>query len=198
MPVQGVTPQQAAVRSVYLQLTRETMAIFISYSHKDKAFVDRLAFQLVKARAPIWLDRWELNVGDSLLQRVQTALQDASALAVVLSRSSVESEWCKKELTSGLVRELEEKQVLVLPILLEDCVVPLFLRDNSPSPLVDPLKPTVAAPRRWRLRRRAFSRFLQGPSFCPSSLRQVAPKVGPHCRRYGLRHSAGRTAYRAL
>ena len=106
------------------------MAIFISYSHADKEFVDRLCIQLVRARAPIWLDRWELNVGDSLLQRIQTAIQGAGALLVILSRSSVDSEWCKKELTAGLVRELEEKKVLVLPVLIEDCDIPLFLKDK--------------------------------------------------------------------
>ncbi len=106
------------------------MAIFISYSHADKAFVDRLAVQLVRARAPIWLDRWELSVGDSLLQRIQDAIQGAGALLVILSRASVDSEWCKKELTAGLVRELDEKKVLMLPVLIEDCEIPLFLRDK--------------------------------------------------------------------
>lgn len=106
------------------------MAIFISYSHRDKSFVDRLAVQLVKARAPIWLDRWELNVGDSLIQRVEEAIHGSGALLVILSKAAVESEWCRKELTTGLVRELDERRVLVLPVLIEDCTVPLFLRDK--------------------------------------------------------------------
>ena len=106
------------------------MAIFISYSHADKEFVDRLSIQLVRERASIWLDRWELNVGDSLVQRVQQAIEGAGALLVVLSKTSVESEWCKKELTAGLVRELEGKKVIVLPVLLEVCTIPLFLRDK--------------------------------------------------------------------
>jgi hypothetical protein len=106
------------------------MTVFISYSHRDKEFVDRLALELVRARAPIWLDRWELKVGDSLLQRVQRAIDQSAALVVVLSRSSVESEWCKKELTAGLMKELEEKEVVVLPVVIDDCPVPLFLRDK--------------------------------------------------------------------
>ena len=50
---------------------------------------------------------------------------------MVLSKASVESEWCRKELSAGLVRELEERRVVLLPILLEDCAVPLFLRDKK-------------------------------------------------------------------
>jgi len=54
----------------------------------------------------------------------------ASALLVILSKASVKSAWCKKELTSGLLRELEEKRVVVMPVLLEDCDIPIFARDK--------------------------------------------------------------------
>ena len=107
------------------------MPIFISYSHSDKAFVEKLAAALVKNNAHVWVDAWELNVGDSILNKVQGAIQEASALLVVLSRSSVQSEWCKKELSAGLMRELEEKRVVVLPVLLEDCDIPIFLREKK-------------------------------------------------------------------
>jgi hypothetical protein len=104
------------------------MPIFISYSHKDKEFVDRLAGQLVRRNVNVWLDRWELSVGDSLIERVQEAVDGASALLVILSKSSVASEWCKKELSAGLLRELEERRVVVMPVMLEDCDVPVFAR----------------------------------------------------------------------
>jgi hypothetical protein len=107
------------------------MAIFISYSHRDAEFVDKLAAHLIKEKAQVWLDRWELKVGDSILGRVQEALTEASALLVVLSNASVQSEWCKKELNFGLLKELEEKRVVVLPVLLEDCTIPPFLRDKK-------------------------------------------------------------------
>ena len=72
------------------------MPIFISYSHADKAFVDELALNLIKHDAHVWVDTWELNVGDSILNRVQEAIQSSSALLIVLSKASVASEWCKK------------------------------------------------------------------------------------------------------
>jgi len=106
------------------------MPIFISYSHTDKDFVDKLAAHLVKNKARVWVDRWELNLGDSIINMVQDAIQDASALLVILSKNSVQSEWCKKELTTGLFRELDEKRVVVLPVLFEDCEMPIFLRDK--------------------------------------------------------------------
>jgi len=106
------------------------MPIFISYSHADVAFVNILAAHLVKQNAHVWVDTWELNVGDSILGKVQQAIQESSALLVVLSKASVASEWCRKELSAGLMRELDEKRVIVLPVLLEDCEIPMFLREK--------------------------------------------------------------------
>jgi TIR domain len=51
-------------------------------------------------------------------------------MLVILSKNSTESEWCKKELNAGIIRELDEKQVIVLPCVIDDCEIPLFLRDK--------------------------------------------------------------------
>lgn len=106
------------------------MPLFISYSHADKDFVDKLAMQLVARKVNVWLDRWEMHVGESLIDKIQQAVTDASALLVILSPDSVDSEWCKKELNSGLIRELEERRVVILPILARECKIPLFLREK--------------------------------------------------------------------
>lgn len=68
------------------------MPIFISYSHCDKTFVENLAAQMVANRVSVWLDKWELHAGDSLLTKVQNAISGASALLVILSKASVKSE----------------------------------------------------------------------------------------------------------
>ena len=106
------------------------MTIFISYSREDSKFVDHLARKLVARRHHIWLDQWELSVGDSLIEKIQSALTGSGAILVILSKSSVSSEWCRKELSSGLIRELSEKRVVVLPCVIDDCEIPLFLRDK--------------------------------------------------------------------
>ncbi len=106
------------------------MSVFISYSSKDSAFVDRLSIELVKKRIRVWLDKWEMQPGDSLIDKIQNGLSDSSLLLVVLSQNSIASEWCHKELNSGLMRELNEKKVIVIPILLDECKVPLFLQEK--------------------------------------------------------------------
>ncbi|MGI2036268.1 toll/interleukin-1 receptor domain-containing protein [Rhizobium panacihumi] len=106
------------------------MPIFISHSHQDKAFVDNLAKMLVVAKHHVWVDRWELKLGDSLTSKIQESLTTSSAILVILSKSSVASEWCKRELNAGLIRELEEKNTIVMPVVIDDCTIPLFLRDK--------------------------------------------------------------------
>ncbi len=117
-------------RLLHLERNGKSMPIFISYSRKDSAFVDTLAVNLVKARHNVWMDRWELNIGDSITQKIEENLTELSAILVVVSNNSVGSAWCKRELTAGLVRELEERKTIVLPIVIDNCTLPLFLRDK--------------------------------------------------------------------
>jgi hypothetical protein len=110
--------------------TGAAVPIFISYTHRDKDFVDTLAKNLVRLKHHVWMDRWELKVGDSLTERVQTALTVSSAVILIVSKNSIESGWCKRELNAALVREIEEKRSIVLPCRIDDCELPLFLRDK--------------------------------------------------------------------
>jgi hypothetical protein len=107
------------------------MPVFISYSHKDKEFVEKLALNLIRDKAWVWIDEWEIAAGESLIERIQSAIQRASVLIAVFSKPAVESIWCKREVTAGIQRELEDKRVVVVPALIEDCEIPLFLRDKK-------------------------------------------------------------------
>jgi len=107
------------------------MPVFISYSHKDREFATRLAANLVRNKANVWLDEWEVAAGESLIENIQSAIQGASALVAVFSKASVASVWCKREVTAAIQKELEERRVVVIPALLEDCEIPLFLRDKK-------------------------------------------------------------------
>ena len=71
-----------------------------------------------------------MQPGDSLIENIQKALSESSFLLVVLSINSVNSEWCKKELNAGLMRELDEKKVVIIPVLIDDCKVPILLKEK--------------------------------------------------------------------
>ena len=107
------------------------MTIFISYTHANSDIAERIGAELVRERKTVWIDKWELHVGDSLVAKIEEAIQASDALIVVLSKDSVNSQWCKQEFSSGLLRELEEKRVVVLPAVIEECELPLFLRGKK-------------------------------------------------------------------
>lgn len=61
------------------------MPIFISYSHQDASFVNTLVNNLIAAKHHVWMDRWELSLGDSLTQKIESALTKANAILVIIS-----------------------------------------------------------------------------------------------------------------
>jgi hypothetical protein len=107
-----------------------TPSIFLSHTSVDNRFCERLAGDLQRFGLSVWYDQWEIKVGESLIERVSAGIDSHQYLGVVLSPASVNSAWVQKELHAAMSRELSERRVVVLPILLEDCTLPTFLRDK--------------------------------------------------------------------
>ncbi|RYD61351.1 MAG: toll/interleukin-1 receptor domain-containing protein, partial [Verrucomicrobiaceae bacterium] len=105
-------------------------SVFLSHSSRDKAFARKLAERLVAAGVTVWLDEAELNVGDSLLDRISSAIETTDFVAAVISHTSVQSTWVQTELQMAMTRELADRRVRVLPILIEPCELPMYLRDK--------------------------------------------------------------------
>lgn len=105
--------------------------VFLCHSSIDKPFVDRLALDLERVNVGVWYDKWEIRVGDSLIEKIQQGLVENDYLVIILSPYSVQSDWVKKELNSALMREITEKKIFVLPCLLLDCEIPVFLTEKK-------------------------------------------------------------------
>lgn len=117
---------------------KEMTSVFLSHNSKDKAFARKLATMLNESGVDVWIDEAELKVGDSLTQKIGSAIEQTDFLAVVLSHSSVNSPWVQKELALAMQKELAERRVTVLPILKESCEIPAFLRDKLYADFTDP------------------------------------------------------------
>lgn len=105
-------------------------SIFLCHSSKDKFFVRELAENLKTYGIKVWLDEAEINIGDSLTEKIGQAIDETDYVGVVLSTNSVNSQWVQKELQVALQKEFSKKQVVVLPMLLESVAIPPFLRDK--------------------------------------------------------------------
>lgn len=104
--------------------------VFISYTRTDRRFAHRLAKDVQALGFRVWLDTWEMKVGGSIIEGIESGIDQSAWMIVVLSPAALQSEWVLKELRSGLVKEAQEQKLFLLPVLYKNVVLPAFLRDK--------------------------------------------------------------------
>jgi hypothetical protein len=118
--------------------------LFISHSAKDKEFVLKLAHDLKNVGFKIWLDQWELNLGDSIARAVSNAIMNSRFLLVVMSPDYFVSSWTSAEYMAAMQEEIDDKHVKVIPLMYRDCDVPLMLSAKNWVDFRDPEQYQVA------------------------------------------------------
>jgi hypothetical protein len=63
-----------------------------------------------------------------LFKKIESAIAEVDYLVAILSNNSISSEWVQRELEIALSREIHNKRVFVLPIVIDNCEVPSFLK----------------------------------------------------------------------
>jgi hypothetical protein len=76
--------------------------LFISHSSLDDAFVRELRWTLADLKQEVWIDSRELRAGAPLWPEIKEAIEDSSAVAVVVSPNSLQAKWVGKELRHAL------------------------------------------------------------------------------------------------
>lgn len=105
---------------------RDTPLVFMSYCKSDYRFASKL-YQDLKALKDfdVWIDRFDILGGEVWEAKTQEALQRASAMLVILSQASLESEWVRRE-----YQKFNQLKKFILPILRENIAkerIPLTL-----------------------------------------------------------------------
>ena len=91
--------------------------IFISHASEDKDAVALPLAELLKERGlQVWLDSWELTLGDGLRHAIETALSEADFGVIVISPAYLKKRWPLLELDGFFSREAPDRK-LILPIL---------------------------------------------------------------------------------
>ena len=101
--------------------TRKTMNskpsnVFISYSHTDSKFVDRLARRFEADEILYWRDEKDILVGDVIDRAISEGIQRNALFLLVLSPASLKSKWVQREIDEA-AHELADGQKIVLPVL---------------------------------------------------------------------------------
>lgn len=127
--VVGDAPQSDLPEQQPSQEATSPLSIFISYAHEDKEVANVLARALKRLGVRVWIDQGELRAGDSIIERISRAIADVHFVAALVSRHSVASGWCQKELALAQTSGIDQRGVRVLPLRLDHVEMPLSLAD---------------------------------------------------------------------
>lgn len=101
---------------------RNRPRVFISYSHQDLEFVNKLKNDLEDIGVIPLIDRLELRVGDNIKQAVDRMIDRCDYVIYVSSENTKNSSWSNKEIEQAVKREKK-----ILPVLLSDGTLPEVL-----------------------------------------------------------------------
>ena len=87
--------------------------IFISYSHKDTDYVEKLEKKLIDEGFNVWVDH-RIDYGSRWTKEIEKAIDTCDAYIVVMSETAKESQWVQRE-----VIHAEDRQKPFFPLLLK-------------------------------------------------------------------------------
>lgn len=107
-------------------------SVFISYSSQDREIASKIANDLSKNGIDVWFDNWKINLGDSLIEKIEQGIKNSDYLILVLSKSSFQSAWVQKEVQAVFAKKNSGENQVIIPVLIdtvEDSQIPSYLRD---------------------------------------------------------------------
>ncbi|MDJ1498405.1 toll/interleukin-1 receptor domain-containing protein [Cytophagaceae bacterium DM2B3-1] len=104
--------------------------LFICHSSKDKSFVRDFKKALDSFRYEVWLDENEIQVGDSIYEKIEKGLLNSDYILLILSPNFAISKWSQQELRSSFQLEMDLGKK-ILPCLIEDTQIPPLISDRK-------------------------------------------------------------------
>lgn len=96
--------------------TIEFYSCFISYSHHDEAFADRLCSRLRDENLRVWYAPEDIQGGKKTHEQIYQAIEGHDRLLLVLSDHSLQSEWVMTEIRRARKVETTEQRRKLFPI----------------------------------------------------------------------------------
>ena len=99
-------------------------SIFLSYSHKDKAYADELLAHVKPLEQrydfEVWSDQ-RIQAGDTWQSEIESALQEADIAILLVSADYLASEWLTKMELPRLLERAERGETRIVPVILRPC-----------------------------------------------------------------------------
>ena len=98
--------------------------IFISYSHKDKSWKERLQTQLkvleLEGYFSVWDDR-QITLGDDWFTEIERELNQAKVAVMLISAEFLTSSFIRTEEIPTLLRRRKREGVRIIPVIIKSC-----------------------------------------------------------------------------
>jgi len=105
----------------------EAYDVFISFVREDANFAESLSKYLIERGVQVLTDKSSVYVGESIVDAMEKAIEQAKYVLVLMSSAYFNSQWASQEWQIAMAYESEHNQVKLIPILLEECEIPLLL-----------------------------------------------------------------------
>jgi hypothetical protein len=127
--------------------------IFISYSHKDKEYMDRILIHLkpleTKELIDVWVDK-EIKAGDDWKNEIEKALQNSNVAVLLISADYLASDFIVQNELPPLLENAMKKGTRIIPVIIKPCG---FTRDSNLKAfqaINDPKEPIISL---WEYKR---------------------------------------------
>ncbi len=101
---------------------------FISCFSGDQDFARKISGNLENRGIHVWKDDGEIDIGDSISDKIQEGLKTCYTFIIVLSPEALSRPWVKEELRVAYNLRLAE-ELKILPVVYKECDLPVFLTD---------------------------------------------------------------------
>lgn len=106
---------------------KKQMQIFLCHAKEDKEKVQDIYIKLKQAGFKPWLDKKELLPGQDWDKQIRMAIKSSTYILIFFSKTSISKRgYVQREfkLARDVLDEIPEGQIFIIPVRLEDCVVP--------------------------------------------------------------------------
>lgn len=125
----------------------ESAKVFVSYSHVDKKWIDRVRTHLrVLQHEGLTLDVWDdtrIKPGKKWKQEIETALETATIAILIVSTDFLASDFVVNDELPSLLRSAEDRGLKVLPLVVRPCRFTKHAALSQFQAVNDPSKPLV-------------------------------------------------------
>lgn len=123
--------------AMYIPRIERRPHLFLSHSSDDGDFALKLADDLNVLEIDIWIDKWEIEGGDSLFEKINDGIKLSKYIALLFSKSYITKKWSSAEVRAAFSKEVTTGEKLIIPLSLETVDLPPLLQDKLYIPFED-------------------------------------------------------------